>query len=422
MIHFGIRTKLKRLRSRLGRTKRILKTRWRYRITIQRIRSKPKAEKIRVLFLNSSTSKWKCQTVYQKMEESGMFEPIIGITALGEQSSYSDSELADVFAASEQFFDALGDRHVRTVDLNPKRYRDLAEFAPDIVFFPEPWMTKHPQTTAFVSQFALTCYVPYFVFTQSNPEKHCDLEMHRFLARYFILNESIAREYSKAHSWWRQSFDFVVTGHPALDGVVEDSSPNDGGGCVIYAPHHSVWEGQIGLSIPISTFLSTGDAILEYAKKHPEIEWVFKPHPRLRRSLESEHFWSKERIDAYFHEWEALATACYDGSYASLFKRSSAMITDCDSFLAEYGATGKPIIHLRRNDISPQYHPYIKDLLECYYQVFSAEDMQSTFKLVLECREDPKKDERLAALRKAGLYGVNAAQNIVDYLRKELRR
>jgi len=355
------------------------------------------------------------------MEESGLFEPIIGITALGEQASYSDSDLDKVFADSEQFFDSLGDRHIRVVDLHPKRYRDLAEFSPDIVFFPEPWDTKHPQTTAFVSRFALTCYVPYFVFTQSNPEKHCDLEMHRFLARYFILNEKIAKEYSKARAWWRQSFDFVVAGHPALDGI-GDSHSADGNGCVIYAPHHSVWDGPKNLSIPISTFSDFGDPILDYAKKHPEIEWAFKPHPRLRYTLEHDLCWTKDRIDAYYKEWEAIGAACYDGSYGRLFAKSRAMITDCDSFLAEYGATGKPIIHLRRRDITPQYHPYLKDLLECYYQVFSAEDMRDAFGLVVERREDPMKGERLDALRKSGLYGIDAAQNIVDYLRDLLKR
>lgn len=421
MIHFGIRTKLRSLRSRLGKIRGVLKARGRYRNAIRRIRAKPKGEKIRVLFLNSSTSKWKCQSVYQKMEESGLFEPIIGITALGEQASYSDSDLDKVFADSELFFDSLGDRHVRVVDLHPKCYRDLAEFSPDIVFFPEPWLTKHPQTTAFVSRFALTCYVPYFVFTQSNPEKHCDLEMHRFLARYFILNESIAKEYAKAHFWWRQSFDFVVAGHPALDGI-DDSPSANGNGCVIYAPHHSVWDGPQYFSIPISTFSYFGGPILDYAKKHPEIEWAFKPHPRLRYTLEHDLCWTKDRIDAYYKEWEALGSACYDGSYGRLFAKSRAMITDCDSFLAEYGATGKPIIHLRRRDITPQYHPYLNDLLESYYQVFSAEDMRNAFGLVLECREDPMKGERLTALRKSGLFGINAAQNIVDYLRNLLQR
>ena len=412
---------LKRFRSRLRRAGRTIAVRRRYWLSVQRIRAKAANGKIRVLFLNSETSKWKCQSVYRKMEESGLFEPIVGITALGEQSSCTDSQLDNVFAKSELFFDALGDRHVRTVDLHPRRYKDLVEFAPDVVFFPEPWATLPPQTTEHVSQFALTCYVPYFVFVQSNPEKHCNLEMHRTLSRYFVLNEDITKAYAKKHSWLRQSFDFVITGHPALDGISGPDLAN-GNGYVIYAPHHSVWTEPKGLSIPISTFLSTGDVVLDYAKNHPEIKWAFKPHPRLRKTLADDHFWPKERIDAYYQNWETLGMVCYDGSYPGLFKQSRAMITDCDSFLAEYGATGKPIIHLMRKDMRPHYHPYIADLLECYYQVFSVEDMLGTFEQVLEQRNDPKKDVRIAALRKAGLYGVDAAQNIVDYLRKLLKR
>ena len=414
---------LQRVRGRLGlgSMKRTLGVRFRYWRSIRRIRAKPRGEKVKVLFLNSDTSKWKCQSVYRKMKDSGLFDPIIGITALNEQASYSDEELETVFADSEKFFDALGDRHVRTVELNPKRYMDLEKLSPDIVFFPEPWLTVPPQTTECVSRFALSCYVPYFVFTQSYPEKHCTGEVLRTLWSYFVLNESIVKEYAKAHSWWRQSFDFVVTGHPALDGRNEPSC-GTGDGYVIYAPHHSAWPSKRGIRTPISTFLDTGDSILDYAKKHPEIKWAFKPHPVLRKSLETYNCWTKDKIDAYYKGWESIGTACYDGTYSTLFDESRAMITDCDSFLVEYGATGKPIIHLRRTDLTPQYHPYIKELLSSYYQACSLEEMFEAFNLVLEKTKDPKRSQRLAALRNSGLLGIDAAQNIVDYLRKELRR
>ena len=412
---------LQQVQRRLAIAMLTICTRFRYWHTLRRIRAKPSSAKIKVLFLNSETSKWKCQSVYRKMLDSGVFDPTVGITALNEQSTYSDSELEHVFSDSENFFDDLGDKHVRTVDLGPRRYRNLAESSPDIVFFPEPGMTIPPQTTRFVSRFALTCYVPYFVFTQSNPDKHCRLDMVQTLWRFFVLNNGIAEAYSNAHSWLRQSFEFVVTGHPALDGrtSVENSSEN---GYVIYAPHHSIWSSMRGHSTPISTFLDTGDAILAYAKRHPEIKWAFKPHPVLRKSLEKYNCWTKARIDAYYNEWESVGVCCYDGAYSSLFDASRAMVTDCDSFLVEYGATGKPIIHLRRNDFPPTYHSYVKELLSSYYQAGSSDEMYKAFELVLENGEDPRREQRLSALAKTGLLGVDAAQNIVDFLRKELRR
>ena len=419
---------LRRVRRRVGAARRAigaamqtLSTRFRYWQTIRRIRAKPKGEKIKVLFLNSETSKWKCQSVYRKMLDSGVFDPVIGITALGEQSTYSDSELETVFSNSERFFDTLGDKHIRTVELNPKRYRDLAEFSPDIVFFPEPWATIYPQTTQRVACFALTCYVPYFVFMQSNPKKHCALEMHRSLSRYFVMNKSIVREYSKTHSWWRQSFDFVVSGHPAIS-TYNASENGNRNAYVIYAPHFSVWFPSRCLSTPISTFLDTGEVVLAYAEQHPEIKWAFKPHPKLRKYIVETNYWTREKIDAYYKAWEEIGTVCYDGNYGGLFGASCAMITDCDSFLVEYGATGKPIIHLRRTDRIPQYHPYVQDLLKSYYAVYNVGEMRSMFELVLECNEDPKKEMRLRAVEKAGLLGVDAAQNIVDYLRKLLGR
>ena len=132
---------------------RIVRCRQRYSQIVQRLRSKGHDSKILVLFLNSEIAKWECQTVYEKMAASEIFEPIVGITALGEQTRYSDEELSVAFQESEKFFDGLGVRHVRVVTLFPRKYDDLKSLNPDIVFFPEPWCQVYPQTTEAVSEF-----------------------------------------------------------------------------------------------------------------------------------------------------------------------------------------------------------------------------------------------------------------------------
>ena len=40
-----------------------------------------------------------------------------------------------------------------------------------------------------------------------------------------------------------------------------------------------------------------GKDILDYAKSHPEINWVFKPHPRLRTELTYSNVWTKKEVD-----------------------------------------------------------------------------------------------------------------------------
>lgn len=422
-----IRSRLKAAQGQLHIVRTALACRIRQRKVLSRIRSRNTNGKVRVLFLCSNTAKWKCQSVYKKMEASGIFEPIVAITALGEMGSREDDELKNVFDSADTFFDGLGDRHVRACMLFPRRYENLESFKPDIVFFPEPWVQHHPQTTYEVSRFALPCYVPYFVVAHVIPKKQCDTPMHKSLFAYFTQNKKLADIYEKAVPWICRSYRAIPTGHPALDALgtsnnidVEEPIP---GATIIYAPHHSIkvndpqhpdWS--------IGTFLQTGKIILDYAKQHPDLKWTFKPHPQLRRALLKSGLWTEEDVEQYYSEWERIGTVCTDGNYQELFLKSKAMVTDSGSFLLEYGATGKPLIHLVPPGANTELSPHIKDLLDAYYRVEDTTDLMAIFALVLEKGEDPKFRQRLTALRKTGLLGIDAAQNIVDYLRKELRR
>ena len=97
-------------------------------------------------------------------------------------------------------------------------------------------------------------------------------------------------------------------------------------------------------------------------------------------------------------------------------------MTDCCSFLTEYGATGKPIIHLLREDTGVVPLPPSKAVFDAFYQVHDLKEMFATFKTVLEDGLDPKRNERLVSGRAAQIVGVNASANIVKYLRNLLRR
>lgn len=156
--------------------------------------------------------------------------------------------------------------------------------------------------------------------------------------------------------------------------------------------------------------------MLSYATSHPEIKWLYKPHPTLRICLEASGVWSRAKIAAYYAAWEALGCACYDGSYPSYFKSSRVMITDCGSFLPEYGCTGKPIIHLISSTRKIYREDGGVDAFESYYQAHDCVELEKLLQMVVVENRDPKKASRLEALSEAGLLGNNAAQNVMDYL------
>lgn len=400
---------------------RVAICKYNYIRTLRRIRSRAKGRKLRVLFLVGEPAKWKCQLLYEKMAASDDFEPVVGLTAWNTQSAYfcTEEQLEERHREAEMFFDRLGDRCVRTYKNFPRRGIKLAKFNPDVVFYSEPWLPIKMQTPERTSATSICCFVPYFVPSTGATSIICEEDVHRFCHTYFTLSDSWSEYYARKLGCIRNVQQFVGTGLPALDyfamgaGQISEKT-------VIYAPHHSIPNPQNTIPWNISTFDWSGRAVLDYAKNHPEFRWVFKPHPLLKNEVVSAGFMTQVEIDSYFDEWARFATVCLDGDYQKMFIESFAMITDCGSFLSEYGATGKPLIRLVRTT-KRSFPPLPTNLLESYYQVRNLDEMYAAFRLVLEEGKDPKKDERQIAERKAGLTDSHASDNIMAYLRRLLK-
>ena len=402
---------------------RTIRCAWRYRRLEKVAKQKPKDGKICVLFIVSEVAKWKEQSLYEMMEKSGNFYPIVGISAWNRQFGLTPDELDAVHKRAEAFFERLGDRHVRTVtcENGTHVYHDLSEFKPDIVFFTEQWVPCPKQHPYEVSRYALTCFLPYYVPDYGITQIDCHQEVERMSWTYFCLGEEWAKMYRRSLLLTCRCNRFVVTGHPALDKFYEERGRKPKEGFVIYAPHFA-FPHPLQQAYLIGTFEWSGMAILQYAEAHPGIKWVFKPHPILRGLLSDFGIMNKNEVDDYYSRWERIGLACYDSDYQELFLESRVMITDSGSFLPEYGSTGRPVIHLicsKNKHIPPKV---AKNVYDTYYQARNLDEMFEAFKLVVERGEDPKCEERLNAVRASGLASQNASRQIIDYLLKAFGR
>ena len=91
----------------------------------------------------------------------------------------------------------------------------------------------------------------------------------------------------------------------------------------------------------------------EFAKAHPEISWVVKPHPALFFWARASNLFSTDdAVKEYFQKWDDLPNAqLYTGTYyQDIFATSDGMIQDSSSFIAEYQYVDKPMIFLIRKD------------------------------------------------------------------------
>lgn len=388
--------------------------RWNYRRVLGRIRRR--RGKVRVIFLIHELAKWKLQGVFDIMRASDVFEPIIALSGADTDWASSRDVVRARHRTMQDYFDRQKMPWVETYDIEANRCKSLAEFKPDIVFYSQPWGHDIRQFPPVVSRYALTFYVPYFVPNYSSLWMEISFMFHCCLTGYFVMNELMSEEYEAYMPKWFRSTRYIPVGHPMLDYFTTHRDDVCKERYVVYAPHWSIPHPNNPNSENYSTFLETGRFVLDYAKKHPEIKWVFKPHPTLRFTLIRTGAWTQEEVDGYYKAWENVGTACYTSEYPAIFMQSRLMITDCGSFLAEFSATGKPLIRLVSPTVKLGVKKFNERLFNSFYNVNNLDELKSTLELLIEKGQDPKMDERRKTASEVGILNSHASEKIVQYL------
>lgn len=362
-------------------------------------------EKVKVAFLCSEPAKWKCQSLFDLFLKDDYFEPLILITRnLTDQLGYTNEFVTNFFRQQNLSVE-------QAYDLTQDKVIDISDFGIDLIFYQQPWSNATIQGPVVSSKYALSYYVPYFIATSESWIEY-GLRFHQYVHKHYVLNKQIKNTFSLKMK--NKGSNLVVTGNPQIDYFYLKKS-NVVPKYVIYAPHHSLDDPRTNWS----TFEWSGQFILDFAKKHPDINWIFKPHPYLITALQKKNFMQKEEIDKYWGEWKKIGKICDTGNYLDLFQQSYAMITDCGSFLTEYFLTEQPVINLRRKD-SVAFNSCVKAITDTYYKAYTKEELEQHLDNVILKREDPKKNERLNLLKELNLDSNYAALNILNDIKQEL--
>ena len=310
---------------------------------IQRLKNKIRnKEKLNVAFLCSDKQKWKCQSLFELLKQDENFHPFI-LVAKKDKNSWE----ADFITKEEEeevynfFAEHLNLETYFAYDYEKEEHIDLEKFNCDIIFYQQPWGLMEKQSPLMQSYKSLTCYVPYYVPNLAACTE-CNLDFHNFIHNYYVVNETIKKYYSPKMK--NLGKNLKVVGHTILDYFFLNCEKirKEEKKYVIYAPHWSIDYQEENYA----TFKANGQYILDFAKKHPEINWIFKPHPYLKQRLKLLKVMTNEQIENYWNEWDKIGLKYEGGDYLHLFAQAKAMITDCGSFLTEFFLTEQPLIHL----------------------------------------------------------------------------
>ena len=398
------------------RTSHALWLKFKYWRTICRLKRVYGKRKIVVAFCVSDIAKWKSQVLYDQLTQTNTYRPVIFVYPYAPDFQCKDSTIESRLDEMSRFFTNKGMNVVNVWDTASNQCVIPEDLRPDIIFYQQPWDTPNPfPLPTKTAAYALSFYVPYFLINNFDLVLEVNLPLHYRVFGHIVQNEELAAFYDSKIKKRHYAGKRLGLGHTIVDNLATQIATSEED-YVIYAPHFSIPVPEVNRPLTYSTFLDNGKLILEFAKQHPEINWVFKPHPLLKTELKKRNVWSAEEVDAYYTEWARIGIVCETPDYIEHFQKSSAMITDCGSFLTEYSCMDKPLIRLYYHKDNLPPHPALEQLYGTFYYAHDNAELQELLESVICQHQDPNKDVRHEEVVRAGLNSGKTSRKIIDYL------
>ncbi|MBR3746033.1 MAG: CDP-glycerol glycerophosphotransferase family protein, partial [Selenomonadaceae bacterium] len=314
-----------------------------FRASAQMIRRK---DKIKVGFVSYDASMWCGDELYNFFARDERFEPKIFLCLRADEG--------DKETVQKDFQNGVAKFKSRGINVVPLFKKDAAVPAQDVLIFLTPYLEVLPNAfqLSILTARTLLAHIPYS-FSVSQLYEAFNMPIMFVVWKNFMVSKialKLLEEKSKLGAPRG-----LYSGYPKLDPFFEDKSSflfnwktaRHKSKKIIWAPHWSIDEG-----VKYSTFQWNYKFMYEFAKAHPEISWVVKPHPNLLFSaVKSGLFPSAGAFEAYLKAWNDLPNAqvCTGAYYQAIFATSDGMILDSGSFIAEYQYVDKPMIFLTRD-------------------------------------------------------------------------
>ena len=389
-------------------------------------------KKINVCFLIDDIAKFSASSVYREMEKSDLFEPYILLYDHKDGSFCENDIIYKNHVKALQYFKNNNFDVYDCFD-SDRSIIPLEKFDIDILFMTAPYLDYHDTilNNIYLNINYLVCYLSYYFPTINNYNYHYNNRRIASCWKNFVASKEDYKEFVKYSKYC--GTNCILTGYPKLDVYQKpineckiNKKIDNGKPIVIYAPHHSImndWE-----PCNLSTFHLYHEYFLNLAKSNPDVNFVFKPHPVLILKVVEKNIMTTEEYQNYINEWDSLPNGLYvyDGEYIDLFRKSSLLITDCGSFIAEWLPTNAPCMYLINPERNQKqyfdgFFTSTRKILEKYYLCHNTDDISRYFDLIINKKEDPLKNDRINVQQEIFINIGKAGKTITTYLENILR-
>lgn len=369
------------------------------------------SNRINIMFYVFNLAMWKSDKLLKLLKENPRFNVFV-VPFLVETDSIQYNKANNEKIV--QYFRAKSIEVREGFNFSTNKQIHVDSFNADIVFYPQPYIID----INVLPHKALMAYIPYCYIMEDMAIFHNTLFQNICWRMYYPtqMHKEMEEKYA-----FNKAVNVKVVGYPMADYLLSNDTidysmwkiNNSSLKRVIWAPHHSILSDD---PLDYSNFLEIADGMLEIASKYKEkMQFIFKPHPRLKAKLYQLPSWGVDKTDAYYAAWaESPNCNMVDGNYVELFRSSDCMIHDCSSFTGEYLYLNKPVLFVTKKERVEQFNDFAQQCFDVHYKGKTLKDIETFLENVLN-EIDILKNDRTTFINNVLLSGSNKKVSEIIY-------
>lgn len=378
-----------------------------------------RGEKARAVFFVTSASMFPARPLFDAMLEDASFDPHVVVIP---DLRWHDGKFASAMeACRDDLSSSIPDERLSLATQDEfGMWPDVLASA-DIVCYPSPYELssfRYNPHYAVGREFLPIC-ANYGFYRSIYDRQVMGGQSYAYMWKAFFECEATAAEYREHSAIGGTNVD--VVGYVKMDALARVEPEPHSRRRVLVALHHSV-EGGTNKMLSLANFVRYADFFLSLPDRHPEIDFVFRPHPFLIMVMSRKSQWGETRTKRYFEELKAKPNVIWSegGDYFREFAESDACIQDCGSYLVEYFYTKKPCCYMLHSsdDIDAKFAPLGKECLANCYIAYDTDAIDRFIRDVVVAGNDPKKPAREALAEKVMVNYPHAAEVALEHIKE----
>jgi len=295
------------------------------------------------------------------------------------------------------------------------KWYDLKALHPAYVFLPRPYDIHLPECyrSYTISEYTKVCYIPYgYDNVKWDSKMTYEFDFLNYTYAIFAENKYYYNELFNIYKsvGWDKIKRVFNLGYPRFDFYANYKPSLHKRKTVVWLPRWTT-----NRSIEATTFFKYKDYLINFFIKHPEYDFICRPHPLMLRNFVSCGLLSQHDESQFLKVFDEYSNFFLDsdGDFLKSFKKADIFISDFTSLLVEELIIDKPIIFTGQTN---HFTKFSWKISQGMYLVNNQRELDQTLLAVLHDNDAKENVRKKISMKIYNPANGNIGDNIINAL------